>query len=164
MKKQIAGLLTMVAAFARKVTERPLPRRRLCALLLLGMALAMAGCCTPWAMGWVEECLPRHVEKCRPDTAFFVEKTEKRVKAALEEALKRRGFELAAKPEESDVLVKTSVDSWEFNDAGFTGFWARDDMNLTVTIVDRRKKTVLGRWRVTVKSDFRIIDRCVGKF
>jgi len=32
-----------------------------------------------------------------------------------------------------------------------------------VTIVDRRKNKVLGRWRVTVKSDFRILDRCVDR-
>jgi hypothetical protein len=123
----------------------------------------MAGCRTPWVAGEVEECLPRHVEKCRQDAAFFVEKTERRVKSALEEALRHRGFEVAAKAEESDVLVKTSVDSWEFNDAGFSGFGERDDMSLTVTIVDRRRKTVLGRWRVKVKSDFRIIGRCVER-
>lgn len=134
------------------------------AAALVALACAVvAGCRTPWAAGSVEECLPRHVEKCRPDTAFFVQKTEKRVKAAFEEALRRRGFEVAAKAEESDVLLKTSVDSWEFNDAGFTGFWARDDMRLTVTIVDRRRNKVLGRWRVTLKSDFRIIDRCVDR-
>ena len=130
----------------------------------VALSLAFApGCRTLWVMGSVEECLPRHVEKCRQDTAFFVEKTEKRVKVALEEALRHRGFEVAAKAEECDVLVKTSVDSWEFNDAGFTGFWERDDMILTVTIVDRRKKKVMGRWRVTLKSDFRIIDRCVDQ-
>ena len=136
---------------------------RFISLIAFCVALVAAGCRTPWVMGNVDECLPRHVEKCRQDTAFFVEKTEKRVKTALEGALRRRGFEVAEKSEESDVLVKASVDSWEFNDAGFTGFWARDDMHITVTIVDRRKNKVLGRWRVTVKSDFRILDRCVDR-
>ena len=118
----------------------------------------------PWVRGEVTECLPQHVEKCRADTAFFVEKkTEKRVKAALENALRQRGFEVVDKVEECDVIVKVTSDAWEYNDAGFSGFGARDDMRLTITIVDRRRKTVLGRWRVELHSDFRILNRCVEK-
>ena len=135
--------------------------------LMVAGLMACGGCKTPWALGSVTECLPRHVEKCRPDTAFFVEKNPKRAKfvlSAIESALRNRGFEVVSKAAESGVLVRVTVDAWEYNDAGFSGFGERNDMILTIALVDRRKGTVTGRWRVEVKSDLRILARCVDKF
>ncbi len=137
---------------------------RMARAAVVALAMFLAGCSLlPWVPGEVTECMPQHVEKCRADTAFFVENTKKPVKTALEAALKRRGFEVVERAVESDVVVKTAIDSWEYNDIGFSGPGERADVRLTITIVDRRRHTVLGRWRVDVRSDFRIIDRCVDK-
>lgn len=136
-------------------------------LAMLLALLPLGGCRTlPWVRGEVTPCLPKHLDKCRPDTAFFVEmpKKEKRVQSTLENALRTRGFEVVEKKIECDVVVKVAIDSWEYNDAGFSGFGQRDDMQLTITLIDRRKKTIQGRWRVVLHSDFRILDRCVEKF
>lgn len=138
--------------------------RTLIQLLFIALLAGLAGCETlPCFVGDVDECLPQHVEKCRADTAFFVAKTEKRVKAQLERALRARGFTVVGSAIESDVIVRTTTNSWEYNDAGFSGFRDRVDAVLTIALVDRRKERVLGRWRVTVRSDFRILDRCVDK-
>ena len=137
-------------------------------LILPALALLpLGGCRTPpWTRGSVTAVLPQHVEKCRADTAFCVEmvRKEKRVKARLEEALRARGFEVVEKRIECDVVVKVEVTAWETNDAGFSGFGQRDDMQITVALVDRRRQTIMGRWRVVLKSDFRILDRCVEEF
>lgn len=141
---------------------------KLLAMLALSLALLPFGGCRtpPWTRGTVTECLPQHVEKCRADTAFCVEmeRKERRVQTRLEEALRARGFEVVEKRIECDVVVKADIQLWETNDAGFSGFGPRDDMQIAITLVDRRKRTILGRWRIELKSDFRILDRCVEKF
>ena len=63
--------------------------------VLTGLLLAvlLAGCetaTTPWVRGTVTPGLPRRTEKFPSDVAFCVAKTEKRVKAAFEEALRAR--------------------------------------------------------------------------
>lgn len=132
------------------------------ALLAIFLAVLMAGCeTTPWVRGGIAEGLPKHVEKFPKDMAFYVGKTEKRVKTAFEESLRKRGFEVVAKKLESDVIVNVTVDSWEYNDVGFGGFRPRDDMELTVSCVDRRKNRVLARAKISVRSDFRIISKYV---
>ena len=57
------------------------------------------------------------------------------------------------------------VNSWEFNDAGFGGMGRdRDDMELSVSVTDRRKKRVKDRANISVRSDFRIIKKYVDEF
>lgn len=135
--------------------------------LLLGMLL-LAGCETrklPWVWGSIEHGMPKLTEKFPSDAAFFVDKTEKRVKKAFEDALKARGFVVAEKEEECDFVIKAEVNSWEFNDAGFGGMGQdRDDMELAVSVTDRRKKRVKDRSNISVRSDFRIIKKYVDEF
>ena len=136
-------------------------------VILLALLLAAAGGgCRHWTVwrGEVVAVLPQHVDKCHGDTAFFVEKTARPAKAAIEAALRERGFEVVDAERECDVVVKTAVNSWEYNDAGFAGPGERDDAELTVTIVDRRRRRVLGRWQVTVRSDWRVLAKCVDEF
>ena len=150
------------------MTVRFVPRTenetlRTLAILLLG-TLLLAGCETqnfPWVSGSIEHGMPKLTEKFPSDAAFFVDKTEKRVKRAFEEALKARGFVVAEKEEECDFVIKADVNSWEFNDAGFGGRGTRDDMELSVALVDRRRKRVLGRSNISLRSDFRIIGKYV---
>ena len=138
--------------------------------VLTGLLLAvlLAGCetaTTPWVRGTVTPGLPRRTEKFPSDVAFCVAKTEKRVKAAFEEALRARGFEVVETEEACDVIVKVQVVSWEFNDAGFGGMGRdRDDMELSVSVTDRRKKRVKDRANISVRSDFRIIKKYVDEF
>lgn len=128
------------------------------------LALLLAGCAaseTPWVRGRIEPGLPRRAEAFPADAAFFVEKTEARVQAAFEAALRARGFAVAQTAEESDVLVRVEVASWTYNDAGFGGRGARDDMELAVSLVDRRRSRILARANISLRSDFRIIGKYV---
>lgn len=134
--------------------------------VLTGLLLAvlLAGCetaTTPWVRGSITPGLPRRTEKFPSDVAFCVAKTEKRVKAAFEAALRARGFEVVETEEACDVIVKVQIGAWEFNDVGFGGRGTRDDMELAVSLVDRRRRRVLGRANISLRSDFRIIGKYV---
>ena len=129
-------------------------RRILTALALL----AFSGCWTP---GSVEEALPKHTEKFPAGSSFFVVKTERRVEAALKRALRARGFEVKENKDEADLVMTAKVLGWEYNDAGFSGFHPRDDMELVITVADRKTKLVRARSNVSVRSDFRIFEKYV---
>ena len=139
--------------------------RFFCLPVLLAACL-LAGCrTTPWVRGSVDEGLPKLEARFPSDVAFFVEKTEKRVGRAFREALEARGFTVAEKEEACDVVVKAVVDAWEFNNAGFGGgIGDRDDMEISVQLVDRRRRRVLARAKISVRSDFRIISKYVETF
>ena len=122
------------------------------------MLLAFSGCWTP---GSVEEALPKHTEKFPTGSTFFVEKTERRVETALKRALRARGFEVKDKKDDADLVMTAKVTGWEYNDAGFSGFRSRDDMSLVITVVDRKTKFVKARSNVTIRSDFRILEKYV---
>ena len=120
--------------------------------------LAFSGCWTP---GSVEETLPKHTEKFPAGSTFFVEKTERRVETTLKRALRARGFEVKDKKDDADLVMTAKVTGWEYNDAGFSGFRSRDDMSLVITVVDRKTKFVKARSNVTIRSDFRILEKYV---
>ena len=120
--------------------------------------LAFSGC---WTLGSVEETLPKHTEKFPAGSTFFVEKTERRVETTLKRALRARGFEVKDKKEDADLVMTAKVTGWEYNDAGFSGFRSRDDMSLVITVVDRKTKFVKARSNVTIRSDFRILEKYV---
>ncbi len=132
-------------------------------VLTILLAVLLCGCgSTPWMRGEIADGLPRRVEKFPPATVFHVMKTEKRVKSAFEEALRARGFHVTGKEEACEVIVRVKVDVWEYNDIGFGGKQgARDDMELSVTLVDRAEKRILARARISLRSDFRIIQKYV---
>lgn len=132
---------------------------RVLSLLILFLLVGFSTGCESLRIrrGGIVEGLPKLVDKFPRDVSFYVEKTERRVKSAFEAALRERGFEVAENERDSDVVVHVSVDAWEFNDAGFSGFGPRDDMELSVRLVDRRQKKVLTRARISVRSDFEII-------
>ena len=105
------------------------------------------------------------MEKTMKIEGMMCQHCEKRVKKAFEDALKARGFVVAEKEEECDFVIKADVNSWEFNDAGFGGTGHdRDDMELAVSVTDRRKKRVKDRANISVRSDFRIIKKYVDEF
>ncbi len=132
-------------------------------VLTILLVVLLWGCeSTPWVRGSIVEGIPKHVEKFPSDAAFFIEKTERRVKKAFEKNLKDRGFEVVEKAEECDFIVRISVDAWEYNTVGFGGGeGARDDMELSVSFIDRRKRRVRARARISLRSDFRIIKKYV---
>ena len=134
--------------------------------LCAGLATLYAGCDTmetPWVRGTIVHGLPRLERTFPPDAAFFVDCTEKRVKDAFAKALRQHGFTVTEKEEDCDVIVKVGVNAWEYNDVGFGGTGARDDMELSVALVDRRRERVLGRANISVRSDFRIIGKYVDE-
>ena len=136
--------------------------QRLLSFAALAGLLLLCGCqTTPWVRGAVSDGRPKLTRKFPSDVAFFVGKTERRVKAAFEEALRARGFVVVDKEEACDVVLRAKVSSWEVNDAGFAGFGPRDDMELSISLVDRRHGRILARANISVRSDFRIISKYV---
>ena len=124
-------------------------------------ALFLAALCGCWTPGSVEEVLPKHTEKFPSGSSFFVVKTERRVEAALKRALRARGFEVKENKDEADLVMTAKVLGWTYNDAGFSGFHARDDMELVITVADRKTKLVRARSNVSVRSDTRILEKYV---
>ena len=124
-------------------------------------ALALLAFCGCWTPGSVTEVMPKHTEKFPAGSTFFVEKTERRVETALKRALRARGFEVKDKKDDADLVMSTKVMEWEYNDAGFSGFRSRDDMSLVITVADRKTKFVKARSNVTIRSDFRILEKYV---
>ena len=129
--------------------------RRILTILFLA---ALSGC---WTSGSVEEVLPKHTDKFPAGSSFFVAKTERRVETALKRALRARGFEVAERQEDADLVLTANVVGWEYNDAGFSGFRSRDDMSLVITVTDRKTKFVKARSNVIIRSDFRILEKYV---
>ena len=124
-------------------------------------AVFLAACCGCWTPGSVEEALPRHTEKFPAGSSFYVAPTERRVASALRRALGARGFEVKDARDDADLVITATVTTWEYNDAGFSGFRDRDDMSLVITVTDRKTKIVRARSNVTVRSDFRIFEKYV---
>ena len=125
---------------------------------LFAILLFVLGCWTP---GDIQENLPKHRNKLPSDTVFFVNKTEPRVMRALVDALKARGFKVTEDRALSKVAIETKVESWEYNDAGFSGFYDRDVMTLAITLRQVATEYVLARHTVIVRSDFRILKKYV---
>ena len=105
--------------------------------------------------------MPKHTEKFPAGSSFFVVKTERRVEAALKRALRARGFEVKENKDDADLVMTAKVLGWEYNDAGFSGFHPRDDMELVITVADRKTKLVRARSNVSVRSDIRILEKYV---
>ena len=124
-------------------------------------ALILAILCGCWTPGSVTEVLPKHTEKFPAGSSFFVVKTERRVEAALKRALRARGFEVKENKDDADLVMTAKVLGWEYNDAGFSGFHPRDDMELVITVADRKTKLVRARSNVSVRSDIRILEKYV---
>lgn len=127
-------------------------------LTVFSIAIGLTGCWTP---GSIYEGIPKHTEKFASGTSFFVEKTEPRVETALKQSLRERGFAVKEKVDDADFVIVAKVTSWEFNNAGFSGFRARDDMTLAITVSDRKTKFIRARSNVVVRSDFGIIRKYV---
>ena len=125
---------------------------------LFAILLFVLGCWTP---GDIQENLPKHRNKLPSDTVFFVNKTEPRVMRALVDALKARGFKVTEDRALSKVAIETKVESWEYNDAGFSGFYDRDEMTLAISLRQTATGFVLARHTVTIRSDFRILRKYV---
>ena len=129
--------------------------RRILTVIFLA---ALCGCWTP---GSVTEVMPKHTEKFPAGSSFFVVKTERRVETALKRALRARGFEVKENKDDADLVMTAKVLGWEYNDAGFSGFHPRDDMELVITVADRKTKLVRARSNVSVRSDIGILEKYV---
>ncbi len=124
-------------------------------------ALILATLCGCWTPGSVTEVMPKHTEKFPAGSSFFVVKTERRVETALKRALRARGFEVKENKDDADLVMTAKVMGWEYNNAGFSGFRDRDDMQLVITVADRKTKFVRARANVSVRSDLRILEKYV---
>ena len=109
----------------------------------------------------MEEVLPKHRDKFPAGSSFFVAQTERRVESALKRALRARGFDVKDNREEADLVMTAKVTAWEYNDAGFSGFYDRDEMTLSLTLERPATRFIIARHTVKVCSDFRILAKYV---
>ena len=131
-------------------------------LTVLILVIFIGGCrTTPWVRGDFTEGIPRHSEKFPREMSFFVVPTEPRVQLAFERALVARGFRVESSEEVADTIIRIDVKSWEYNDAGFGGFFEHDDMTLSVKCIDRSRRRTLCLATLNVRSDFRLIAKYV---
>ena len=61
----------------------------------------------------------------------------------------------------ADVAIVAKVVSWEYNDAGFSGFYDRDEMTISIKLERVATKRILARHTVEVNSSFRILAKYV---
>ena len=127
---------------------------------LFAILLFVLGCWTP---GDIQENLPKHRNKLPAETVFFVDNTEPRVKNALVDALKARDFKVTEDRAQATVAIETKVQAWEYNDAGFSGFYDRDEMTLAISLRQVDTGFIIARHTVTIKSDFRILRKYVDE-
>lgn len=130
-------------------------------LTLMFFCRLFAGCWTP---GEICENLPKHRDRYPAGTAFYVAETEPRVRETLETALKKKGFRVTKTREEALLALVTEVLSWEYNEAGFSGFRNRDHMRLAIRVEEVKTDRVVSRTQVSLRSDFRILERYVERF
>ena len=71
---------------------------------------------------------------------------------ALSDALRARGFKVTEDRAQATVAIETKVKAWEYNDAGFSGFYDRDEMTLAILLRQTATGFVLARHTVTVRS------------
>lgn len=127
---------------------------------LFAILLFVLGCWTP---GDIQENLPKHRNKLPAETVFFVDNTEPRVKNAIVDALKARDFKVTEDRAQATVAIETKVQAWEYNDAGFSGFYDRDEMTLAISLRQVDTGFIIARHTVTIKSDFRILRKYVDE-
>lgn len=135
-------------------------------------AVALAGCLT---RGSVEEHPPKVVDKLPATARVFVatddkpgaktlyERRARAVAAALNDALAARGVAVAAGEKSADFAVRMQIVSWEYNDAGFSGFGDRDDVTVELVVENLKTRRVFSRATVRVKSDFAIFRKYVER-
>ena len=80
---------------------------------------------------------------------------------ALSDALKARGFKVVDDRALAAVSIRTKILSWEYNDAGFSGFYDRNEMTLSLVLERPATRFILARHTVKVCSDFRILAKYV---
>lgn len=137
-------------------------------------AAFFAGCSVPFHVrGGFKEGMPKLYDPIAEGASVWVERPEKPASQSLyqrrehmlveefEKAFKEHGAERPEKKEDADVVVEIEVLSWEYNDAGMSGFRERDHIELQVTLSDPGDKLILQRAMISISSDFRIIGRYV---
>ncbi len=135
-------------------------------------AAVLCGCMT---RGSIEEHPPKVVDKLPATTRTFVstddkpgartpyERRARSLAAALSGALSDHGVAVAADEKSADVAVRLQIVSWEYNDAGFSGFGDRDDVTVSLVVKNLKTKRVVSRATVRVSSDMRIFKKYVER-
>ncbi len=141
----------------------------LCAAIAL-----LVGCSIPYYIpGGYDEGMPRLYDPIKECSSVWVMRLEKPASDSIyqrsehiladefERCFEAHGGLRPVKQEDADVLVEIKVLSWEYNDAGFSGFRDRYHIELQVTLSNPKRKRILQRAYVHILNDFRIIKKYV---
>lgn len=64
----------------------------------------------------------------------------------------RRSVAEDAMTNKCDVVLFTNIESWEYGEAGFSGFGGRDEVTLSVVLADPARDRILSRSRIYVAN------------
>ena len=151
--------------------------RRLRTLLWIAAFALMAGCAL--FPGSIEEGLPKLRDKLpettkvylpcplNPRGGFLYTRNANLVVDAFAAALKRRGIASVLADKRSgkqpdvlaqartngcDVVLFSQIQEWNYGEAGFSGFGGRDEVTLSVMLMDATKERVLTRATLYVRN------------
>ena len=151
--------------------------RRLRTMLWTVALSLMAGCAL--FPGSIEEGLPKLRDKLpettkvylpcpiNPRGGFLYTRNAKLVVDAFAAALKQRGIATVLADKRSgqqpdvlaqartngcDVVLFSQIQEWNYGDAGFSGFGGRDEVTLSVMLMDATKERVLTRATLYVRN------------
>lgn len=143
-------------------------------IIVLALAAA-AGCAAfhDWTSGTIEEGIPKLREKISRSSQVYLAdpvnangyvlhaRSRKDVERAFGNALGEIGVSHSFKTNGCDVSVHVVVDSWEYGDAGFSGFGDRDAVTMSVIVTDMKKDRVLTRTSLFARNLDLLVKRYV---
>ena len=135
----------------------------------------LAGCAaiSGWMAGSIEEGIPKLRDKLpRTTKVYFADpvkgngyalhaRNRRQVQNAFGNAFDGLGVSHSTDTNGCDVAMHVSVDDWHYADAGFAGVGDRDEIAMSVILVNRRNNRVLSRTRLSARKLDLLVKRYV---
>ena len=149
--------------------------QRVLKITVAAFALALAGCSTVegWMAGSIEDGIPKLRDKLpRTTKVYFADPVKSggyklharnkiQVQNAFGKALDGIGVDHSTKTNGCDVAFHVVVDNWHYADAGFAGVGDRDEIALSVIVMNRKTDRVLTRSTLVARSLDPLVKRYV---
>lgn len=149
--------------------------QRILLKMVVPCALVLAGCATMegWLAGSIEDGIPKLREKLpRTVKVHFADPVKAggyklharnriQVQNAFGNALDGIGVSHSAKTNGCDVTFHVVVDRWHYADAGFSGIGDRDEISLSVIVMNNKTDRVLTRSTLVARNLDPLVRRYV---
>ena len=132
------------------------------------------GCATisEWMAGSITECVPKLRDRLPRDVKVYFadpvnirgyalhERNRKQVQDAFGKAFDALGVSHSTETNGCGYALHVVVDSWEYGDSGFLGDGDRDEVSMSVMLLNRDTERVLTRASLYARN----LDLLVGKY